>query len=72
LIKQPKQNLYAESNQENEKSSSISWKVYRRYFGVRIRWFFIVLLIIALIGSHSLFILCDWWLARWYVMEILA
>ena len=70
LIKQTTQKVYAEDDQKDDEShdvvgGSISWKVYRDYFSSHTHWLLIIILAIVAIGSHSLFILTDWWLARW-------
>ena len=72
LIKQPnqKKKLYVENNEQDEGTidpSSIPWKVYRDYFSAHLHWFMVFVLIVMIVASHSLFILTDWWLARWYV-----
>ena len=58
-----------DKNNKNEKESdttgSIPWKVYYDYFNSGLHIIFYAVLAIAVVGSHALFILLDWWLAQW-------
>ena len=71
LIEPPEQKLFAENTektQDNKNPNSIPWRVYHDYFSAHVHWIFVLMLALVIIGSHSLYILSDWWLARWYVV----
>ena len=54
-----------EDEAETKASGSIPFKVYYDYFNSGLHFVFFLILSIAVVGSHTLVILLDWWLAQW-------
>ena len=51
--------------EEQREQGSVGVNVYAEYFRVGANSLFHFVLILLILASHTLFIINDWWLARW-------